>query len=113
MKVTFTTSLNDWLAFAEHEMRGWAAYRETTSIWLWSTAIICGGIAAYVFADVSPGVGQVQQREHGVDLGRPSHVRRQDAARESLAFSVQYRRSPRSATVGGIASTRAVCLPPM
>jgi hypothetical protein len=57
MRVTFRTSLEDWLAFAEHEMRVWAAYRDTTSIWLWSTAIVCGGIAAYVFADVSPGVG--------------------------------------------------------
>lgn len=55
--MTYTTSLEDWLAFAEHEMKGWAAYRETTSVWLWSTAIICGGIAAYVFADVSPAVG--------------------------------------------------------
>ena len=53
MRLTYTTSVDDWLELAEHEIRRTPDDLDALFIWRWFVAILCGAIAAYVFADVS------------------------------------------------------------
>jgi len=57
LKLTFTMSLEDWLAFQNHYMKTSARYRDVIFAWQWFFAILFGSIVAYVFSDVSPEVG--------------------------------------------------------
>jgi hypothetical protein len=56
-KLTFTTSLDDWMVFVEYTMKSSARHREAIFAWQWFFAIACGAIVAYIFADVSREVG--------------------------------------------------------
>jgi hypothetical protein len=57
LKLTFTLSLEEWLAFQKYSMKTAARYRDPIFVWQWFLAIMLGAIAAYVFSDVSPEVG--------------------------------------------------------
>jgi hypothetical protein len=57
MKLTFTTSLEDWMAFQKHALQTEARYRDVVFVYQWFFAAAAGAIAAYVFSDVSLGVG--------------------------------------------------------
>ena len=49
LKLTFTMSLEDWLAFQNHYMKTSPRYRDTIFVWQWFFAILLGAIGAYVF----------------------------------------------------------------
>jgi hypothetical protein len=57
MKLTYTATVEDWMAFAEHATKTTAEYRDNMFVWQWFLAITFGAIAAYIFADVSRAVG--------------------------------------------------------
>jgi hypothetical protein len=57
MKLTFTTTVEDWLAFTKHVLLKDSRYRDGVFVYQWFYAIAAGALAAYVFADVSREVG--------------------------------------------------------
>jgi hypothetical protein len=56
-RLTFTLSIEDWLAFQKYSMKTAARYRDAIFVRQRFFAILLWAIGAYVFSDVSPGVG--------------------------------------------------------
>jgi hypothetical protein len=53
MRLTYTTTVEDWLAFYRHALLRDPQSVDALAIWRWFIAIFSGAIAAYVFSDVS------------------------------------------------------------
>jgi hypothetical protein len=59
MRLTYTTTVEDWLAFTEYALLRDPQSADALAIWRWFVAILSGAIAAYIFSDISGTVSLV------------------------------------------------------